>query len=1003
MRNTSNDLNTIHLFSHLIELTLFTMTNVTTEQLAKFFERGEIEELQELGGIEGLVDNFETSLKDGISETEMADNYRSRKEKWGMNILPDPPSKSWCRLFLDTFKDLMLKILIIISLISLVLTAAFSYDQGIIHFIDPIAILLCVMIVSFVTANVNWTQQNAFLSVSRCKNEFFVNVIRGGEETQILSTEILVGDLLSLKNGDAIPVDGLYITGHDLKVDNSQTTGESVPIPVNEQNPVVLSGTAVDSGDAIILVCAIGSNSQSGIIMTKLQEMNQEAEQTPLQEKLDRIAVLITYMGLFGAILTFLVLFIIWLTEIIGTKWQRAYLTSLMDNLMVAFTIFISAVPEGLPLAVVISLGFSMKKMMNDHNFVRHMSACETMGGATTICSDKTGTLTQNKMTVVIYHMDGQDFEQDSGFTDIHPDVMKVLADSIGCNTNAYMTIKPGETVPQYIGKSTECALLKMIMDCNFDYKEIREMHQTLVLHDFNSTRKRMSSVVQHSENSFRVYAKGAPEILIKKCTHYLKSNGERSELEPVESDALIQRVNELADDQLRTMLITYSDLEGEEFSDDWRDPSNVECNLTIIGICGIRDPLRPEVPHAIEMCKQAGVLVRMVTGDNINTAVSIARQCGILTEEGHAMLGKEFSAMSKVQLIDKLPNLQVLARSSPLDKYRLVSLLMECGEVVAVTGDGSNDSTALRKANVGLAMGLCGTELAKMASDIVILDDNFNSIVSALKWGRCIYDNVRSFLQFQLTVNICAMIISFVGSCVMRESPLRAIQLLWVSLIMDSFGALALATKGPFDSLLDRPPYGESGALISRLMYRNIIIHALFQTFLCLLVLFGAEKFFKLDTSIDRMENTFIFNVFVFCQIFNLFNSRVTDPSQTFFEGLFSNIFFWIIMIGITVVQVILVEFGGQIFGCTHLPWQQWLWSLGLASCEFIVGFILRLIPIKDDTQDRLVVNREQKRQIMKRRYTGMTPSMMWRAPDADDLPPPDKSKGKTEEIVSP
>ena len=970
------------------------MSQVTIENLAQFFERGEAEDLENFGGVEGLADAFKTSLKDGISATEAKKDYAKRKEKWGVNVLPDPPAKSWCRLFLDTFKDLMLKILILISVISLILTAILSYDQGFIHFVDPLAILLCTFIVSCVTAQVNYTQQRAFLSVSRLKNEFQVNVIRAGEETQILSTDILVGDLLSLKNGDAIPVDGIYLSGHALHVDNSQTTGESVPIAVNESNPVVLSGTAVDSGDAVILVCAVGKNSQSGIMLTKLQEMNTLSEETPLQKKLNRIAVLITYMGLVGACLTFVVLFIIWLTDIIGTKWQKSYLTLLMDNLMVAFTIFVGAVPEGLPLAVVISLGFSMKKMMHDNNFVRHMSACETMGGATTICSDKTGTLTQNKMTVVVFHMDGEDYEQ---VPNIEKDILDTFAYSVACNTNAYMTIKPGKTTPEYVGKSTECALLQMITECGYDYKQIREEQETLVLHDFNSTRKRMSTVVKYHDG-FRVYAKGAPEILIKKCTHYFKANGERVELDEVTSDALIQRVNELADDQLRTMLVTYAELDGDEFNEDWRDANNVECDLTVIGICGIRDPLRPEVPHAIELCKQAGVVVRMVTGDNINTAVSIARQCGILTEDGHAMLGKEFSSMSKVQLIDKLPDLQVLARSSPLDKYRLVSLLMECGEVVAVTGDGSNDSTALRKANVGLAMGQCGTELAKMASDIVILDDNFNSIVMALKWGRCIYDNVRSFIQFQLTVNVCAMIISFVGSCVMRESPLRAIQLLWVSLIMDSFGALALATKAPFDSLLERQPYGESGALISRLMYRNIITHALFQTGLILLALFGGEKFFHVDTNKNRALNTFIFNLFVFCQIFNLLNSRVTDPSQTFFEGLFANAYFWIIFFGITVVQCILVEFGGEIFGCTSMPWDQWLWTVGMASLELIVGFILRRIPIKDDTAERLVVNREQKRQIMRRRYTGMTPSMMWRAPEEgeDDIKPKKDKKDK-------
>jgi Ca2+-transporting ATPase len=307
----------------------------------------------------------------------------------------------------------------------------------------------------------------------------------------------------------------------------------------------------------------------------------------------------------------------------------------------------------------------------------------------------------------------------------------------------------------------------------------------------------------------------------------------------------------------------------------------------------------------------------------------------------------------------------------------------MECGEVVAVTSDGSNDSTALRKANVGLAMGLCGTELAKMASDIVILDDNFSSIVAALKWGRCIYDNVRSFLQFQLTVNVCAMLVTFVSSCVLKESPFRAVQLLWVALIMDTIGALALSTKGPFEGLLDRPPYGESGALLSRLMLRNIITHAVFQCALCLVVLFGAEGFFQLDVSIPRVKSSFLFNTFVFCQVFNLLNARITEFGQRFFEGFFTNPFFWSLFAFIVAMQAVLIEFGGEVFGCEHLPWQQWLWSIGLGALELGVGAVLRIIPIGDDTVKRLIVNREEKREVMRRRYTGMTPSMMWRAPE--------------------
>lgn len=951
--------------------------SITPSDLIEFFERGDIDRLKELGGVESLASAFETDLQTGLSLSESDSNFTARKQRWGENVLPDPPVKSWCSFFMDTLRDLMVKILVVISLVSIILNAIFSHDQGFLHFIDPIAILVSALICSAVAAQVNWVQQKAFLTVSRLKNEFTVNVIRAGQETQILSTELLVGDLLRLKSGDAIPIDGIYLSGHAFMVNNSQTTGESAPVKVDEDNPVVLSGTVVDSGEATVLVCAVGRNSQNGVVMEKLQKMGAQRTRTPLEKRLDRVALLITYVGLVGAVMTFTVLFILWLVDIIGTKWQKKYLTDLIDRLMVTFTMFIGAVPEGLPVAVVISLGFSMKKMMKDNNFVRHMSACETMGGATTICSDKTGTLTQNRMTVVVYHMDGIDYD---GHPALPKSVMDTLASSIAVNTNAGMVIKEGQSQPEYVGKSTECALLKFIGDSGYDYKEIRDSHPTVVLHDFNSTRKRMSSVVKWGD-SHRIMMKGAPEVVIGMCSKYMTASGDVRSLTESVRTALLEKVDELAESQLRTMLIAYGDLPSHDFNEEWNDPLVIERDLVLIGICAIRDPLRPEVAKAIQDCKRAGVVVRMVTGDNIKTAVSIAKECGILTPDGYALLGKDFSSMPQEELVEILPKLQVLARSSPLDKYRLVSLLMKSGEVVAVTGDGSNDSTALRKANVGLAMGLCGTELAKMASDIVILDDNFSSIVSALKWGRCIYDNIRSFLQFQLTVNLCGMIVTFVGSCIMQKAPFRAIQLLWVSMINGFMGALTLSTRGPTDSLLDRPPYGESGAMISRLMYRNIIVHVLWQVAICLLILFGHVKFFRLDTTDERAMSTFLFNTLVFCQVFNLLNARVTDMKQGFFDGLFSNELFWVFFGLIVVIQVIMVEWGGVVMGTCGLNWKHWLYSVGFGATELVFGAIVRMFPVKDDTEARLIVNREERRQEILNRYSGMSPTAMWNA----------------------
>jgi len=952
------------------------------DPLSNIFERGEIEQLNSVfGGVKGLSERLNTNIESGLSDDEAVDGYAERKGKWGQNILPDPPSKTWWQLFTHTFHDMMLQLLLALSFAGLLLSIFANHGQedAWVHYIDPVAILICVLIVSCSEAQVNYQQQQSFNEVSKAKNSFIVNVRRNGELRPIQNTELLAGDLLDLKAGDAVPCDCIYLRGRNLRIDNSQNTGETTPLAVTESSPLIPSGAAVESGEAVVLVCVVGPYSQFGRTLQRLEKMNENSEKTPLQEKLDHIVVQVTYLGLAGTLLTFAVLFIIWIVKVTRNPWQKIYLSNLMDDIMVSITMFIGAIPEGLPLAVVISLGFSMKKMMKDNNFVRHLKACETMGGATTICSDKTGTLTQNRMTVVGYFMDNTDFD---GRPNLDANVLSALSDSIALNTAAFMVVKDDPNKPEYVGKSTECALVKMLHKVNVDFNKIREANPERLTHEFNSTRKRMSTVVKMGDK-YRVFAKGAPEIMIERCKFYMNLKGEILPLDVVQADNLIQKTTSMAKEQLRTILVAFADLNGDSFDKAWEEPDNVEKDLVVIGICGISDPLRPEVPDAIKQCKQAGVIVRMVTGDNIHTAKAIAKQCGILTDEGIAMIGKEFSAMKKTQILSILPKLQVLARSSPLDKYRLVSLLMESGETVAVTGDGSNDSIALRKADIGLAMGMCGTELAKMASDIVILDDNFLSIVAALKWGRCIYDNVRSFLQFQLTVNVCALIATFVGSIVLKEAPMRAIMLLWVSLIMDSIGALALATKGPSESLLNRPPYGESGQLISPLMYKNIVFHAVYQAIVLLMILFGADVFFGVNLARKYELQTFFFNTFVFFQVFNLLNARIADENAPFFEGLFENKIFWMLFFIISAIQAFLIEFGGRIMGTIGLNWKLWLWSVGLGSTELIVGIFGRLIKTKDNTREKLYVYREERNYSIRRKYTGMTPSMMWRKTD--------------------
>lgn len=966
---------------------------ITTDQIISLFERSNVDGLRELGGVEGLATEFNTDLKTGLLESEKVDNYQERRQKYGVNVLPDPPKQSWCSMFIDCFRDLMLKILLVSAILSLILTSVFPPDGKLkfADYIDTISIFVAVLIVSIVQTQTNYSQQQAFLEINKLKNEFNVTVIRGGIEQQVLNIDLLVGDLVVLKNGDRVPADGIYINGHNLKVNNSQETGESVAVNVNESKPFCLGGGAVESGDAHVLIVAVGENSQSGVIMMNIQKMSAQREQSPLEKKLDRVAVIITYIGGIGSLLTFIVLLIFWIVEIVKDGWYNGRLNDLVNRFMIGVTIFICAVPEGLPLAVTLSLGFSMKKMMNDNNFVRHLQACETMGGATTICSDKTGTLTQNKMTVVKFFMDGIDTD---GEPELTSQIKELLSESIAINSNAYMTFNEKSNMPEYIGSSSECALLQMLPKYNINYKEIRENNPIVILHEFDSTRKRMSTII-NKNGQHRIYIKGAPDFVLKSCTQYVTKDGNILNLNEQKRQEFTEHISSYADLALRTMLLAYQDIgnKNEEVRDEWNDPQNVEKDLIVLCLVGIQDPLRPEVVHAIEQCKTANVMVRMVTGDFINTAKAIAYQCGILSVDGIAMMGEEFSSRSKLDLIEILPKLQVMARSSPRDKYRLVSLLMESGEVVAVTGDGSNDSAALKKANIGLSMGLCGTELAKMASDIVILDDNFNSIVSALKWGRCIYDNVRGFLQFQLTVNFAAMIIAFIGSIALKESPLKTLQLLWVNLIMDSLGALALATKGPTDALLLRPPYGESDGLISNILVRNIVGQCIYQMIFLLLILFGAKKIFHINEPVDDAQSihvsTMVFNTFVYFQVFNLINSRVTSSDMNVFDGLFSNWVFIFIFVLIAALQAIITEFGGSAFETTHLNWKEWLICLALGFGSLIIGALLRLIKLKDRTSEKLNVLRAQRKQQMIKRYNGKSIEEQW----AEDFNPDDQN----------
>ncbi|XP_073456255.1 plasma membrane calcium-transporting ATPase 3 isoform X1 [Aquarana catesbeiana] len=704
-------------------------------------------------------------------------------------------------------------------------------------------------------------------------------------------------------------------------------------------------------------------------------------EKSVLQGKLTKLAVQIGKAGLVMSAITVIILvlyFVIQTFVVDGKVWLAectpVYVQYFVKFFIIGVTVLVVAVPEGLPLAVTISLAYSVKKMMKDNNLVRHLDACETMGNATAICSDKTGTLTTNRMTVVQSYMGDVHYKEKPDPSTLNSKTLDLLVNAIAINCAYTTKILPPDkegALPQQVGNKTECALLGFVLDLQRDYQLVRDQipEETLYkVYTFNSVRKSMSTIVCLPNGGFRLYSKGASEIMLKKCTNILNAAGDLRTFRPRDRDEMVKKVIEpMACDGLRTICIGYRDFQGVP-EPEWENENEIVGDLTCIAVVGIEDPVRPEVPEAIRKCQRAGITVRMVTGDNINTARAIAAKCGILQpgEDFLCLEGKEFNRRIRnekgeieQERLDKIwPKLRVLARSSPTDKHTLVkgiidSTIGEQRQVVAVTGDGTNDGPALKKADVGFAMGLAGTDVAKEASDIILTDDNFSSIVKAVMWGRNVYDSISKFLQFQLTVNVVAVIVAFTGACITQDSPLKAVQMLWVNLIMDTFASLALATEPPTESLLLRKPYGRNKPLISRTMMKNILGHAVYQLVIIFTLLFVGELIFDIDSgrnaplhSPPSEHYTIIFNTFVMMQLFNEINARKIHGERNVFDGIFANLIFCSIVLGTFGVQILIVQFGGKPFSCAPLNAQQWLWCLFVGVGELVWGQVIATIP---------------------------------------------------------
>lgn len=910
----------------------------------------------QFGGVKGLAAILESDVKGGIGSTAEADLMR-RKNVFGANEYQKPPAKNFLRFVLDAFKDTVIMILLACAVISL--GFGIKQDGWKDGWFDGGSIILAVFLVVAVSAVTNFKQYRSFQKLSAKSSDIKVEVVRDRRRQTVSIFDIVIGDVVCLKIGDQIPADGLFLEGHSLKVDESSMTGESDHVEIDgDKNPFLMSGTKVTDGFGSMLVTSVGMNTAWGEMMSLISR--DLDEETPLQARLKKMTSFIGYVGLSVAATVLVVMTVRYFTgHTTNEKGEREFyggktrfndaMNAVVGIVTAAVSIVVVAIPEGLPLAVTLTLAFSMKRMMKDNAMVRKLSACETMGSATTICTDKTGTLTLNEMKVTEVWLGGEEtmsYDQEST-SNMSPKVQHLLREGVGLNTTGTVYKASFASAPEISGSPTEKAILSWaVFGLGLDIDEVKQQCETIQVEAFNSEKKRSGVLIRRNrEKIMDSHWKGAAEMVLTMCSNYHDEDGNIRAMSDKKRRSIEKVIQNMAAKSLRCIAFAHKELEQEngQVSEKLE-----ESGLTLLGLVGLKDPCRPGVREAVETCTAAGVNIKMITGDNRHTARAIAIECGVLkpdedVESEAVVEGVQFRNYSPEERTAKVDRIRVMARSSPFDKLLMVQCLKQKGHVVAVTGDGTNDAPALKEADIGLSMGIQGTEVAKESSDIVILDDNFSSVVTVLRWGRCVYNNIQKFIQFQLTVNVAALVINFIASVSSGKVPLTAVQLLWVNLIMDTLAALALATEQPTNELMEKPPVGRTAPLITRVMWRNVIAHALFQVTVLLTLQFRGRSIFGVD---EKVKNTIIFNTFVFCQVFNEFNARKLEK-KNIFKGILKNKLF-LAIIGITIVlQMVMVEFLTKFAQTVRLDWRQWAACIGIAALSWPIGWLVKCIPI--------------------------------------------------------
>jgi len=862
--------------------------------------------------------------REGLSDKEVEES----RLKHGDNTLTPPRKTSMWQLYLEKYKDPIIQILLVAATISLIL----AFVEG--EFMETIGIFIAIFLATTIGFYFEMDAAKKFNMLTSLSEDQDVKVRRGGRVMNIPRRNVVVGDVVLIETGDEVPADGTLLISSDLQIDESSLTGEQLTTKHanddergkgDEAYPknMVLRSTMVMNGMGEYIVTAVGDSTEIGHVARSSNEKT--GVKTPLNMQLERLAKLISKAGITVAVAAF-VLFVLHNIITNHDLWHSdnyiGMIEVVLKYFMMAVTLIVMAVPEGLPMAVTLALALNMRRMLKSNNLVRKLHACETMGAVNVICTDKTGTLTQNRMHVE----EMLTFDEDSNMT---------LPRAIALNTTAHIGV----------GNPTERALIEWVTDKGIDYEEMRHEANVIDSLPFSTERKMMATEVE-TDGKRWLLVKGAPEIVMAMCNI---SDDDRRRAETF--------LREKQQKAMRTLAMACVEERGENDEDRTHSGSLMlrlqssctsqatkpNAEFTLQAIAALADPVREDVPDAVAQCHKAGIEVKVVTGDVSGTAIEIARQIGIEPSEGFHITGAEFAALSDEEALQRVENLKVISRARPQDKQRLVSLLQQRGNVVAVTGDGTNDAPALNYAHVGLSLG-SGTSVAKQASDMTLIDDSFRSITSAVMWGRSLYKNIQRFLFFQLVVNVTALLLVLAGSLIGTELPLTVTQILWVNLIMDTFAAMALASLPPSREVMNEKPRSQSDFIISRPMMQGILFEGI--VFFLLMFAFLLHCFYDDSVvGVQRHELTLFFTTFVMIQVWNLFNAKTLGSNHSAFRYLWRNRGLLIVLVMIIAGQWLIVEYGGEMFRTDGMNWKEWTVVIAATSLVMWIGEAWRLL----------------------------------------------------------